>query len=76
MKAIEIMNSIFESNVTEESMDMPIGQAVDWDSYMIMNFLSEIADQYNVDIDVEEVMMVEQVKDLINLIQKYIKGLE
>lgn len=72
-RLIKVFNEIFETSLSEGELDRDIETVVDWDSFIIMNFMSEMADRYNADIDIALISSVETVDDVLELIKGFEK---
>lgn len=74
MKELDILSEIFESEITEDQLDEEIEEALCWDSYMIMNFMSEMNDRYGVFITIEELADIGTIRELADLVDRYERG--
>ena len=69
MSELEIINEIFETRLRAEDMNLTIKEAVDWDSFNIMNFMTEIFDRYQITLDIIQISSIKYVKDLAALVK-------
>lgn len=67
-KAIQIFNEIFEVNLNEEDLKKDVEDVLDWDSFIIMKFISDMAMKYNVTIDIQQLSFLQSVQDVLDLI--------
>lgn len=69
-KAMEVFSEIFEISLKPEDLQKRVENLLDWDSFTIMNFMSEIYDRYGVNIDIVQISKIDTFRDLIELIKE------
>ena len=69
-KAINVLNEIFQIQLKEDDLEKRVEKVLDWDSFSIMEFMSEISERYEVTIDVIQISSVVTILDLLNLINE------
>ena len=67
MEKIEILNEIFDTEMTVNDVDKEIGAVLDWNSFQIMNFLVETEELFHKRITVEQISQVKYIRDLLVL---------
>lgn len=73
-KEISVFNEIFDVNIIETDVLKPVEQVIIWDSFNIMEFLSEMSERFNEDIDIMQISMVVTVEDVLLIIKKCMKS--
>lgn len=69
MKAAEeLINEIFEVEIQEDQISKKIEDVVEWNSFMIMNFMVEMSERYQAEISVEDISGIETMRDLLQLV--------
>ncbi len=68
-KALEIVNEIFDCNVTERDLGRFVEDVIEWDSFLIMNFMSKMSERYQAAITVEQISEIQILEDLVELIE-------
>lgn len=69
MKAAKaLINEIFEVEINEDEIEKRIENVLEWNSFMIMNFMAEMSERYHAEISVDDISGVETIDDLLDLI--------
>lgn len=69
-KKLELLNDIFEADLTQDDLDMEVKTVFKWDSFHIMDFLVETEERFHRRITIEEISRVSCVRDLIRLMER------
>lgn len=69
-KKIELLEDIFEAELTMEDLDREIEEVLAWDSFHIMEFLVEADERFQRKITVEQISAVRYVCDLLSLLEE------
>lgn len=72
---IELLNQIFERDLTYEDLDKDVENALEWDSFHIMEFLVMIEEQFKIRISIEQIAKVRYVRDLLRLFERSKDGM-
>lgn len=73
MPELEIINQIFEVHLDMGDMEKGIKDAIEWDSFNIMNFMAEISDRYGITLDIVQISSIQYVKDMVALVKTCIQ---
>lgn len=69
-EALQILNDIFESELTMNDIEKEVQEILPWDSFHIMNFIVEIEEKFQKEITIDKISNINYVKDLLNLIEQ------
>lgn len=72
--AKKVFEEIFDVKLQKEDFNKSIKQVLDWDSFVIMNFMTEMEDRYGIVIDIIQISMIETGVDLLELIKQCINN--
>ena len=72
-ETIELLNDIFESEVSVNDIDKEVHEVLLWDSFHIMDFLVEMEERFEKRIKIEDVSEIYRIRDLIQLIEKQMR---
>lgn len=67
-EAIKVFEEIFQLQLKEDELEKEIGEVLDWDSFTIMEFMSEISERYNKTIDIVQLSAIDTIQDVLELI--------
>ena len=68
-KVIEIIASICEVEKTEVTENSMVGDFPAWDSVGHLTILSSVEEAFDISFEPEEMMEIEDVKDIVNMVQ-------
>ena len=68
-KVIEIIASICEVEKTEVTENSMVGDFPAWDSVGHLTILSTVEEAFEINFEPEEMMEIEDVKDIVNMVQ-------
>ena len=68
-KVIEIIASICEVEKTEVTENSMVGDFPAWDSVGHLSILSNVEEAFDISFEPEEMMEIEDVKDIVNMVQ-------
>lgn len=66
-KVISIIAGVLEVKPEEISLDSSIGDFPKWDSLGNLTILQEIQDEFDIELDPDEIIDLEDVNDIINI---------
>ena len=69
-KKIELLNEIFDTEITVNDVDKEIGALLDWNSFQIMNFMVETEERFHKRITVEQISQVKYIQDLLAMMEQ------
>lgn len=69
-KVIEIVAETLEVSASEVTTDSSVGDFPTWDSLGHMNLLQNIQDEFDIELDPEEIIELEDVNDIIAIVEK------
>jgi len=72
-KVIEIIAGVLEVAPDEITLESSIGDFPKWDSLGNLNILQEVQDEFDIELDPEEIIDLEDVNDIINIVAEKIK---
>lgn len=72
-KVIEIIAGVLEVGPDEITIESSIGDFPKWDSLGNLNILQEVQDEFDIELDPEEIIDLEDVNDIINIVAEKIK---
>lgn len=67
---IAIMAKTFEVNPNEITLESSIGDFPKWDSLGNLTVLQEIQDEFNIELEPDEIIELEDVNDIINIVKE------
>ena len=68
IKAINIINEVFNVDLVEEDFNKKVTEVIKWDSFMITSLMASVLEQYGKMIDLDGIFKVVSIGDLISLI--------
>lgn len=68
-ETIQLLNDIFESELTINDMEKEVKEVLEWDSFHLMNFLVEIEERFGKRVSIEDISMICSVCDLVNIVE-------
>jgi len=71
-RVFEIVAEVLEINVDQLSESSSIGDFPKWDSLGHMAVLSAIQEEFDFDLDAEEMLDIEDLKDIVNVVKSKI----
>ena len=71
-KIISIIAGIIEEKPENITLDSGIGDFAKWDSLGSLNILQEIQDEFDIEIEPEEIIELEDVNDIVNITERKI----
>lgn len=69
-KKIELLNEIFDTEITVNDVGKEIGALLDWNSFQIMNFMVETEERFHKRITVEQISQVKYIQDLLAMMEQ------
>lgn len=72
-KVIEIIANVIEVKPVEITLESSIGDFPKWDSLGNLNILQEIQDEFDIELDPDEIIDLEDVNDIINIVAEKTK---
>ena len=69
-KKIELLNEIFDTEITVNDVGKEIGALLDWNSFQIMNFLVETEERFHRRITVEQISQMKYIQDLLVMMEQ------
>lgn len=67
---IAIMAKTFEVNPNEITLESSIGDFPKWDSLGNLTVLQEIQDEFDIELEPDEIIELEDVNDIINIVKE------
>ena len=67
-EAIEVINDILGLQIEKSDLEQNIQDAMDWDSFEIMRFMTQIFERYAVTVNITQISMIDTVRDLVELV--------
>lgn len=68
-KVFEIIASICDVSIDSVNANSTVGDFPTWDSLGQLNILQTVQDEFGVDFEPEEMMEIEDVKDIVNAVE-------
>lgn len=72
-KILAVVAAVCEVNLEKVSLNTTIGDFPQWDSLGHIKILSEVASEYNIEIEPEDMMEIETVADIVKLVTRKIR---
>lgn len=72
-QVIAIMAKTFEVEPSEITMESSIGDFPKWDSLGNLTMLQEIQDEFDIELDPDEIIDLEDVNDIIKIVEEKTK---
>ncbi len=69
MDAVAVISEIFQTNINGHDLEEKISDVLNWNSFEILNFMTEMSERYQVDITIEEITRITRLQDLVILVQ-------
>ncbi len=66
---LDIIDAVFQVKVREEDLGKMVEEILEWNSFMIMQLMTEVFNRYQKNINVMQIAGIETVRDLIELLQ-------
>lgn len=66
---LEVLSEIFETELTPDDLDRETGEALEWDSFHIMEFLVKTEARFHKRVTIEQIAEVRFVRDLVQLME-------
>jgi acyl carrier protein len=72
-KVIRIIASVLEVEPSEITLESSIGDFPKWDSLGNLTILQNIQDEFDIELDPDEIIDLEDVNDIINIVEEKTK---
>lgn len=69
-KVIRIIASVLEVEPSEITLESSIGDFPKWDSLGNLTILQDIQDEFDIELDPDEIIDLEDVNDIINIVEE------
>lgn len=69
MEAVTVINEIFQINIKAHNMEENVSDVLNWNSFEILNFMTEIFERYRKEITIEQITQITTLEDLVMLVQ-------
>lgn len=69
-KVISIIASVLEVEPSEITLESSIGDFPKWDSLGNLTILQDIQDEFDIELDPDEIIDLEDVNDIINIVEE------
>ncbi len=69
MEAVTVINEIFQINIEAHNMEENVSDVLNWNSFEILNFMTEIFERYRKEITIEQITQITTLEDLVMLVQ-------
>ncbi len=67
---LEQINEIFQLHLTDADLGRKVKDVLEWNSFQIMEFMSEMDIRYSVDVTIEQIAEIDTVEDLVCLVRQ------
>lgn len=69
-KVIAIVAEVLEIQPSEVTLDSSVGDFVKWDSLGHLTILQNVQDEFDIELEAEEIIELEDVNDIIKIVEE------
>lgn len=66
---VELLNEIFEAELTMDDLEQNVEDVLLWDSFHIMDFMAEMAEHFQKRITLEQISEIKRIRELLRFME-------
>jgi acyl carrier protein len=71
---LALIGELFKCTVTAQQLEEQVEDLLDWDSFELLNLMTEVQERYGYTLTIDEIAEIETLSDLVQLLQRIGKG--